>query len=573
MDRREFGQRILQLSAVLGLRSISASRFAALGLPLTACEGSVFAGVDAEGRVIPTDLGGEAEAYAKLQNQAGSPGQKSVIVVGSGYGSAATALRLVERGIPVTILERGRMWNKQAADGKIFCSNFSPDGRAMWFKPRMEAVVKKFFGIIDVNFETAVQAGVLDVSGPPNMRVFRGAGVGGGSLVNLAVFVTPEREILSRAIPDADLDAMYKTYYPRAKKSLRAARVPQRILDSDVYQYARVGMAQAEAVGYQTSTVESGYDYVYMQKELDGTVPASATGGEAGFGNNYGKNSLDKSYLADAMGTGLLTILPLHEVKRITKGATGGFVLDVNSIDIDGNVLQKVQLPCTHLFVGAGSIGTTEMMVRSRDRGDLPDLSPELGTLWGPNADIFVARDNPIWAPTGANQCGVPGGTFTTRDQNGKYLFSMIIPMPVGIETYVAFNIVMPDNPEAGHFIYDRFTDTVDLKWAPEQNAPAVASAKFVFDKINVSAGSNYSGGDLFGAGGPTICDNATYHPVGGCPMGKATDAYGRVPQYPGLYVVDSSLIRIGLCGNPALTTAALAERNIDRVLQEDFKI
>jgi cholesterol oxidase len=574
MDRREFGRRVLQASAALGLRSISASRFAALGLPLAACAAGSRGpqvGVDAEGRVLGIDPGGEADAYANLQQQTGSPGQKSVIIVGSGYGSSVTALRLVERGIPVTILERGRLWNNTAQDGKIFCSTFSPDGRAMWFKPRIEAVVKKFFGFIDVNFATAVQAGVIDVSGPPSMRVFRGAGVGGGSLVNLAVFVTPEREILQRALPDADLDAMYRTYYPRAKATLRCARVTDRLLRSDIYQYARVGMQQAKDVGYEVSTVESGYDYNYMQQEVDGTVPVSAAGGEAGFGNNYGKNSLDKTYLADAMGTGLLTILPLHEVKRITPGASGGFVLDVNAIDIDGKVLTQVQLPCTHLFVGAGSMGSTEMMVRSRDRGDLPDLSPDFGTLWGPNSDIFVARDNPIWSPTGAIQCGVPATTFKTRDQNGRHLFSMIIPMPVGLETWVGFNIVMADNPEAGHFIYDRFSDTVDLKWETEQNAPAVASAKFVFDKINVKAGSNYSGGNLFG--GPTICDNATYHPVGGCPMGKATDAFGRVPQYPGLYVVDSSLVHVGLCGNPALTTAALAERNIDRVLAEDFKV
>jgi cholesterol oxidase len=569
MDRREFGQRVLQAGAALGLHSISASRFAALGLAACGVDGRrAPLGVGDDGRVTAVDADGAPEVYQQIQAAAGAG--KTVIIIGSGYGAAATALRLTEKGIPVTILEKGRLWNKPGTDGKIFCAPFSPDGRAMWFQDHMEAVVKKVFGFIDLNIPVPVQAGILQISGPPAMRVSRGVGVGGGSLVNLAVFVTPEAEVLKRALPDVDVNAMFDTYYPRAKRTLRASRVTDALLHSEIYRYARVGADAARDAGFKVDTVESGYDYEYMQKEVDGTVPKSAAGGEAGFGNNYGKNSLDKTYLADAMGTGLLTILPLHEVKRIKPQPGGGFVLEAQNIDIDGNVLQKVQLPCSHLFVGAGSMGTSELMVASRDRGDLPDLSRDFGTLWGPNSDIFVTRDNPIWSPTGATQCGVPATTFKTVDQNGRFMFSMIIPMPVGVETFVSMNIVMAENPEAGHFVYDPVSDVVDLKWEREQNAPAVASTKYVFDIINSRAFSSYST-TMFGD--RTFADNATYHPVGGCPMGKATDGYGRVPQYPGLYVVDSSLIRVGLCANPALTTAALAERNVERILAEDFKV
>jgi cholesterol oxidase len=58
---------------------------------------------------------------------------------------------------------------------------------------------------------------------------------------------------------------------------------------------------------------------------------------------------------------------------------------------------------------------------------------------------------------------------------------------------------------------------------------------------------------------------------VGGVPLGRATDPYGRVAEYPGMYVVDSALIPRGLAGNPALTVTALAERNIERIVREDF--
>lgn len=560
MKRREFGRRILEASAALGLTRIGATRLSGLGLSLGACEDLPIGDLDAGG----ID-GGDEPGQSPIPQTADG---KSVLIIGSGYGAAVTALRLTERGIPVTILERGRMWDTKAADGKVFCSVFEPDGRAMWFKDRTEVVVKNFLGIFPTSFSTPAEAGVIDVSGPLNMRAFRGAGVGGGSLVNLAVFVTPEREILQRQLPDVDMDAMYDTYYPRAKETLRTARVPDRMLQDEVYRYARVGADAAKAAGFAVSTVESGYDYAYLQREIAGTVPQSASIGEGGFGNNYGKNSLDKTYLADAMGTGKLTIRMLHDVKRVRLAPGGGYVVEVDQIDIQGHVRQRHELVCTHLFIGAGSIASSELMVRARDRGDLPNLNMHVGTQWGPNSDIFVARDNPLWMPTGAVQCTVPGTTFKTRDQDGRHLFSMIIPFPVGIETFISFNIVMADNPEAGRFQYDSIADKVNLLWYPEQNEPAVTSTRFVFDKINLASGTTYTEG-MFDA--PVIGDRATYHPVGGMPLGKATDAYGRIVGHPGLYVVDSALIPVGICANPALTTAALAERNVERIVAEDF--
>jgi cholesterol oxidase len=581
MDRREFGRRILELGALLGLRNVSAAGFAGLGLPLSAC------GDEAPGAGKPLgdaghsspdegDDGGSSEPGdddagqlpGSEEDASGPTTERSVIIIGSGYGSAVTALRLTERGIPVTILEAGRLWKPQA-DGKTFCPVLAPDGRAMWFKDRTEVLFKKL-GPIDTSFATPKQAGIIDVSGPESMRVYRGRGVGGGSLVNLAVFVEALPDVLKRVLPDVDTDSMYGTYYPRAKATLRASQVPDSLIEEEMYRYSRVGIEAAKATGYSIESVVSGYDYDYLQKEVDGTVPPSASVGEGGFGNNYGKRSLDKTYLADAMGTGLLTILPLHEATRIKRIPAGGYVVSVREIDIDGNVLAEKEMPCSHLFVGGGSMGTSELMLKSRERGDLPDLNMHVGTQWGPNSDIFVARDNPVWRPTGSTQCCLPSSSFRTRDADGKHVFSMIIPLPMGIEHFISFNIMMTESSEAGHFVYDPVKDSVELKWDAAQAAPAVKTARYVFDAMNVKTGTSYHEG-LFD--GPTLGERATYHPVGGCPLGKATDGYGRFPAYSGLYVVDGSLIPVGLGANPSLTITALAERNIERILQEDFKV
>ena len=61
----------------------------------------------------------------------------------------------------------------------------------------------------------------------------------------------------------------------------------------------------------------------------------------------------------------------------------------------------------------------------------------------------------------------------------------------------------------------------------------------------------------------------STYHPLGGCPMGLATSDIGEVKGYPGMYVMDSSLFPDSLVANPALSTAAFAERNIERIIAQ----
>ena len=98
--------------------------------------------------------------------------------------------------------------------------------------------------------------------------------------------------------------------------------------------------------------------------------------------------------------------------------------------------------------------------------------------------------------------------------------------------------------------------------------SPAVASAQHVFDKINAATGSTYYENAL---GGKTFQDTATYHAVGGCPLGQATDGYGRVKGYDNLYISDGSLIPRGIVANPALSITALAERNIEQIIKQDF--
>ena len=63
-----------------------------------------------------------------------------------------------------------------------------------------------------------------------------------------------------------------------------------------------------------------------------------------------------------------------------------------------------------------------------------------------------------------------------------------------------------------------------------------------------------------------------TAHPLGGCPMGISADdgvvnSYGEVFGYPGLYVLDGSVMPGPVGPNPSLTIAAISDRAADRII------
>jgi len=492
------------------------------------------------------------------------------VVIGTGYGAAVTALRLGSAGIPTVMLEMGRLWDTPAADGKIFSGMLAPDRRSMWFKNRTEAPLASFLWLDLANRDIDPYAGVLDRVHFGDMSVYVGRGVGGGSLVNGAMAVVPKRSYFEEILPEVDADEMYGTYYPRANAGLGVNNIdPDWFETCQCYQFARVSRKHAQKAGLTTTFVPSVYDFDYMRREEAGEVPRSALASEVIYGNNYGKRSLDKSYLAAALGTGNVTIQTLHEVRDIERQPDGTYLLTVRQIDEEGSVVATKQLGTRHLFLGAGSLGSTELLVRARDTGKLPELNDEVGQGWGTNGNVMLGRANHIWDTTGSLESGMPALGIDAWDDPDYPVFAEIAPVPAGIETWASLYLAITRNPERGHFSYDAATDSARLNWDIAQGQPSIDAAKHLFDKIN-SANNTIYRYDLFGDT-RAFENRFTYHPLGGLVLGKATDLYGRVKGYPGLYVTDGSLIPGSTGVNPFVTITALAERNIERVLAEDL--
>ncbi|MFF6843350.1 GMC oxidoreductase [Streptomyces tanashiensis] len=489
------------------------------------------------------------------------------LVIGTGYGGSVAALRLARAGVDVHMIEMGMAWDTPGPDGKIFANTTKPDYRSFWLRTRTKQPLSQFLGF-PLDKDVPVHTGILDAEDFAGITVYQGRGVGGGSLVNGGMAVTPLRERFPAILPTVDPAEMYATYYPRANAGLGVTSVDVDWWENaDCYQYARVGRKHAQRSGFPFVFVPNVYDWDYMKQEAAGTVQKSALEGEVIYGNNVGKKSLQKTYLAQAAATGRVNVSPLHRVTSVSPAAAGGYTVVVDQIDTTGATLVTKTVRADRVFFAAGSVGTSKLLTRLKATGALPSLNEHIGKGWGDNGNVMCGRANHMWDPTGKLQSSMPTAGIDNWDAGGA--FAEVAPLPTGIETYASFYLSITRTPRRAEFSWNPATGRVDLSWDRAWKQTSIDMAKSIFDKINSKEGTIYRT-DLFGAY-KIWGDHLTYHPLGGAVLDRATDNHGRLHGYQGLYVIDGSLIPGNTSVNPFVTITALAERNIERIVAEDF--
>ncbi|MFE6892582.1 GMC oxidoreductase [Streptomyces sp. NPDC057694] len=489
------------------------------------------------------------------------------LVIGTGYGGAVAALRLAEAGVDVQMVEMGMAWDTPGSDGKIFANTTSPDNRSFWLRTRTKQPLSNFLGF-PIDKDIPRYTGILDAEEFAGITVYQGRGVGGGSLVNGGMAVTPKRENFAAILPSVDPGEMYGTYYPRANAGLGTATIdPNWFETAECYQYARVGRKHAQRSGFPFVFVPDVYDWDYMKQEAAGTVPKSALAGEILYGNNYGKKSLQKTYLARVKATGRVTISALHKVTSVLPAAGGGYTVRIDQLDTGGATTATKEITADRVFFAAGSVGTSKLLTRLKATGALPALNGEIGKGWGDNGNVMCGRANHLWDPTGALQASIPTGGIDNWAAGGA--FAEVAPLPTGIETFASFYLSITKTPQRAEFTYNPTTGGVDLSWQRAWKQTSIDMAKTIFDKINSKEGTIYRT-DLFGTY-KIWGDHLTYHPLGGAVLNKATDNYGRLHGYSGLYVIDGALIPGNTSVNPFVTITALAERNIAQIVATDL--
>ncbi len=476
------------------------------------------------------------------------------IVIGSGFGGAVASLRLGQAGIETIVLERGRRW-RITDTGDTFATTDNPDGRAAWLSSTTVLPAPVPEVPIDV------YTGVLDIKRGNGINAYRGAGVGGGSLVYGAITYQPTEELFYKVFPRtikySELD---RVYYPQVRSILKASPIPDDILQTEYYLASRILMEQAGKAGFNTRKIDAAIDWDIVRQEIAGQKVASIINGQVYYGTNSGaKNSLDRNYLSMAEATRNVEIRPLHIVTTIGEADRGCYRVVCNQINEQGKVLVQKSFVCRYLFLAAGSIGTTELLLRAKTNSTLRRLNNQVGKFWGTNSDSTTLMINASETnPTPGNP-GVIAVEHLDNPISPVILeaFHGLPFVPQGILPVLGQGISKPE----GYLTYNKATQSADLFW-PNNSADSQRNAQavqYTYQRLNQANGTSLAAPPDY---------SFTAHPLGGATIGKVCNTHGQVFGYPNLFVVDGSLIPGSTaCSNPSLTIAALAERSMDHFL------
>lgn len=509
-----------------------------------------------------------------------------VVVIGSGFGGATTALRLTEAGHRVIVLERGR----RLSDDDLLRARRDP--RAYLWQPG--AGMRGFFwqrifkdvGIIGAN------------------------GVGGGSIVWAGVLLEPGEEFYRDAawahLAD-DWRAELAPHFARAARML--GRVTNRHLGpmDDYLRDAARAVGAEQTYGPVPVAIHFGREGVTEPDPFFGGEGPERTGcrlcGECLLGCPYGaKNQLTRNYLHLAERYGA-EIRAEHDVTAITPLEGGGYELTVGHPWKRGVVREPVR--ARRVVLAGGVLGTLDLLFRCRDElGTLPHVSAQLGRHVRTNSEALTAIQQPpgqdlSYGPTITSDFHPDADTHVTQNRyiGGWHMRLQIGPLVddhrPGVRALRTLGAMLRHpfrqlRAMAARDFERRLTVltvmqrldnelTFEHRRSPFRPWRRVLRSRSVEGSEAPSflpvanevtrAYAEASGGTPFNLVGETLGGlSITAHVLGGAVMGSdaregVVDADHEVFGHPGLYVADASTIPANLGVNPSLTITAMAER------------
>jgi cholesterol oxidase len=282
------------------------------------------------------------------------------------------------------------------------------------------------------------------------------------------------------------------------------------------------------------------------------------------------------------------------------------------------------ELHADRLIVSCGTLGSTYLLLRMQAEGHLPKLSKTLGRRFSGNGDLLMlatrcTEESGEAKPLNASRAPVITSTFRFPDSHdvkgagrGFYLQDAGYP----VMTDYAWELLDTGSliRRAGSFVGDRlrafvlgsgssqldaqieglFGDarmslssmallgmgrdvpdgrmslrrtptrvpSLDVSWTDTRSDALFRRVNARASEIVKAMGGRYTENPLT----KTFNQLITVHPLGGCSMGRSdrdgvVDSYGRVFNYPGLYVADGAVMPGPVGANPSFTIAALSDR------------
>ncbi len=526
------------------------------------------------------------------------------VVIGSGFGGSVSAMRLAEKGYRVLILERGRRYEDQ---------DFPRTNWQLW----------NYLWMPRIGFRGFMQLSLL-----PGVFILHGSGVGGGSLVYAGVLMEPEDAFFNSPAWShlADWKTVLKPHFETARRMLGVAPNPRLWSADDALN--RLAEELGEEDSFRPTDVgiffgEPGEEHPdpYFQGKGPPRVGCTHCGG-CMVGCRYNaKNSLPKNYLffAEAYGAEVLALTQAETILPLAPDQEDGARYAIRCRPSTGwSRRSQLCLRAKNVVVAAGALGTLDLLLRCRDELDtLTKLSPRLGEVvrtnsesiagtWSRRSDVDHSQGIAISSgihtdlatqaevyryPDGSSfmywllgmPFVAPGSNFASRVWQ---LIRGILRFPMeflksklggGISRRTIGLLVMQaEDNWMKLFLGRRLSGSLRSRLRAEHHAELRIPVNsdqghrilraFAYHLEGMPSVSIVEG--LLGI--PT-----TAHILGGASFGRDANegVIGldcQVHNYPGLYVVDGSILPANPGINPSLTITALAEYAMSRVPPKD---
>ncbi len=515
------------------------------------------------------------------------------VIIGSGFGASVSAMRLTGKGYTVLILEKGKIFRDQ---------DFPKSNLSFW--KYLWAPPLRCFGILQISLLKGIM-------------VLHGTGVGGGSLGYANVLEIPSEDTFSTPAWNERLPwgETLKPFYATARRMLGAATNPQSWPADETLREIATGLGQE-------STFRATEVGVFFEPEgqtvpdpyFDGAGPQRSgciqCGGCMVGCRNNAKNTLPKNYLyfAEKHGAVIRPEVRVDDVVPLSAGHPDGARYVVKYRSSTRLIhLNSHQVRARNVIVAAGVMGTLKLLLHCRDRShSLPHLSSRLGERVRTNSEALlgsVTRAQQVDYSKGIAITSIFNADTTTRIEPVRYPqgsdLMRILAAPLISNGHAVPVRMLKSIGWILHHPLDFLRAQVFPGWA--RKVTILLVMQNVDNRLNVRLGRNLltffrkglvaetepghevtpridvghavtrsfaekTNGIPMGSLGENLLDvPTTAHILGGCPMGKdasegVIDEFFQVHHYPGLYVVDGSVMPANPGVNPSLTITALAE-------------
>ena len=519
------------------------------------------------------------------------------IVIGSGFGGSVSALRLVEKGYRVAVIEMGRRWAPLS---------FPRSGWSIhrWFwRPKLG--LRGFFNMRFFRHTT----------------IFHGCAVGGGSITYAGTLLAPPDKVWEAGSWTglAAWKAEMPQHYQTASRMLgvtqnRILGSADRLLKqagestgtSPTFYYTRVGIFQAR-------NGESP-NQIFADPFFGGAGPPRTTCIACGgcmMGCRYGaKNTLDLNYLylAEESGAAVFPETKVVDVKPLTGADDGAGGYEVSAVKSTAWIRhQPRKLTSRGIVFSASSLGTMELLFRLKENGSLPSISSCLGKHVRTNSESIIGARVPGSADDLSQGVAIGSGIYIDEHTHVE-----AVRYPNGADLLGLLTTFLTDGRPGLHrirlWIVNGVTSllrhpikTLRLlspwRWARESTILLCMQAVeghiemrwerpwfWPFTRMLVSRGdkvqtyipkanefarkfAQIAGGTAMSMLPEILFDiPGTAHCIGGCviagsPDRGVVDDHQRVFGYRNMYICDGSVLAANLGVNPSLTITALAER------------